>query len=67
MKLQFLTTGYFLRGKVFSLLEKLMPGNIESPTRTFGKGRWIKKQNKENLTSVGIFKKIGRASCRERV
>jgi thiamine kinase-like enzyme len=57
MKSQFLTTDNFLRGKVFSVLEKIKPGKIATATKDFGKGKWIKKQNAENLTSVGVFEK----------
>ncbi len=70
MKSQFLTTDNFLRGKMFSLLERLHPMRIASIKTNFGKGKWIKKQNKENLTSVGIFRQhtkkviVKHVSCR---
>ena len=57
MKNHFLTTPNFIRGKFFSILESLRPGQQVVTTDKLGTGTWIKKQNKENLTSVGIFRK----------
>jgi len=60
MNTHFLTTKYFIKGKFFDLLEKIIPGEIDLTKNELSSNykliKWIKKQDKDNLTSVGFFK-----------
>lgn len=63
MNTHFLTTKYLIKGKLVSLFEKILPNTLDLEPLVEIDGaslvRWIKKQNNENLTSVGLFNIYG--------
>ncbi len=59
MNNHFLTTKYFIKGKLFNLLEKIIPGNNDDQKIDFGSNykliKWVRSQEGADLTSVGFF------------